>query len=306
MSKQPRAYEALAVHLAPDDPGEGERQIDAAILTLQRARYRPLNRSRALFWLGQFLLGLSTLLLGARFLCWFEPQLWQTFFGVLAGAVPTAVAKVLFVGAFLHFVYHCTFGAVTNYGPIPTPPEPIYEWLAAHGKSNLTYWHEIYWSYRKLEANRKALLGFVIWRKTPCPPDRYPPAPALVQAAPTPENPHLVYLDSPQGCADREAFMVTFEHRMHDWWRLSFKLTLAGLIMLLIVIYLPVYPETQAGHVIRTGVMTAFIFGCILAFFSFGIVPMRWLPYPVRHYWFRGLPPEATQFRDHVIALYRY
>ncbi|ODT93990.1 MAG: hypothetical protein ABS86_00530 [Sphingobium sp. SCN 64-10] len=301
MTRQPRAYDVLAAHLAPEDPIEGERQIDAAILTLQRSRYRPRNRSRAAFWLGQILLALSVTILGARALCWLDPQLWHTPLGVLAGAVPILAAKLMFIGAFVHLIYYCTREGVEDYGPLPLPPEPIYEWLVAHGKSDLTYWHELYWSYPKRRANRKELLGFVIWRKTPCPPDQYPPTPALFQTDPARKDPHLVYLDSPEGRADQAAYLVAFERRMDDWWRLSFRMAIALLIVLIITIWLPIFPESQTGRLIRTGVMLAFIVGSI-ALFCGVTVPIRWLPHPVRRYWFRALPPEAARFCEHMIA----
>lgn len=50
----------------------------------------------------------------------------------------------------------------------------------------------------------------------------------------------------------------------------------------------------------------SFMMLCMSLAFGGAAIPMRWLPAHVRRYWFRDLPPEATTFRDHMIALYGY
>lgn len=75
MTNKIRSYEALASHLCPEDPSEGVRQIDTAILTLQRARHRGNNRRRAASWFALFVLALSTAVLGVQAICWLEPEL---------------------------------------------------------------------------------------------------------------------------------------------------------------------------------------------------------------------------------------
>lgn len=210
MTKRPNAYKTLAVYLAPDDAVEGARQIDAAILALQRARYRPHNLHRAVFWLALILLALSMTILVAQIACWLDPLLWRTLLGIFAVAVPILAAKLLFIGAFLYLIFYCTQERVEDYGPLPQPPPPIYEWLIAHGKSDLRYWHEIYWPYPKLLAHRKELLGFVFWRKNPRPADQCAAITARFQAAWTRPDANRAYLESVQGRADSEAYLVSW------------------------------------------------------------------------------------------------
>jgi hypothetical protein len=200
-----------------------------------------------------------------------------------------------------HLVYRGTLAVSEDDKPGPRPSESIGWWLIAHGKTDLRYWAELYWPDRKRRANRKEVLGFVFWRRTPCPPDRYPPAP--VEPEPEPINPHLIYLESPQGRADQAAYLTAFEQRMYDWWRFSIRVSIGLLLVLMIASLLPIYPPALVGQFIRIGIMLAYMAGCALLFFG-GSVPMRWLPYLFRRFWFRGLPPEAAHFRDHMIGLY--
>jgi len=304
MTRKLRAYDALAMHLAPNDPAEGERQIDRAILAQQRARYRPRNFHRAIFWIALLLMAFGMTVLGATFLCWLEPSLNRTFYAALAGAVPLLAAKLVFIAGFLCFIYYCTHESGREEWRTPVLPEPIRAWLAEHGRSGLTHWPEIYWSDAKRRANRKDVLGFVVWRNSPCPTDRYPRIPSSPDR-PAPRSSHCHYLDSPQGRAASEAYLRAFESRMDDWSRFALKGAVVLMVMLLVSIILPVFPPTHAGRLIRTGMMILFIVGSIMLALGLGAVPMRWLPYRVRRYWFRDLPPEAVQFRDHMIALYR-
>lgn len=95
--------------------------------------------------------------------CW--KRRWTALFDV----VPALPAKVLLLSAFGYLVYFCIVGVADDYGPLPLPSGQIYEWLAAQGKSDLLYWHAIYWSHAKIQAHRREVLGFVFWRKSPLP-----------------------------------------------------------------------------------------------------------------------------------------
>ncbi|PBN42936.1 hypothetical protein [Sphingobium sp. D43FB] len=302
MAKKIRAYEALAAHLGPDDPAEGERQIDAAILALQRARYLPRNLAYAMFCFGNALLVVGASILGARAACWLEAELWRSPMGSVASAMPVWAAVLLVVAAIGLHVMYWTFDR-EDYGRLPLPPGPIYEWLVAHGKSDLRYWHEMYWPHIKRLAHRKEILGFVFWCKTPRSVEQYPSVPALFQPPSARTDPHLIYLDSAEGRADRTAYLAIFEHRMDDCDRLSFMFTIALLAALLVIVLLPIFPPTPAGHLIRTGVLFAFIIVCVLIAFGVGFIRLRWLPVSVRRYWLRDLPPGAARFCDHMMAL---
>ncbi len=303
MMKKIRSYDALAAHLCPDDPAEGARQIDTAILTLQRARYRPRNFNRGIFWIAMLLLSLGLSILGASFVCWLVPSMEPTFYGALAGAVPLLAAKIMVIWGVGSFLYYCANDTTLDYGPLPLPPAAIHLWLVAHGKSDLRYWPEMYWPYVKILAHRRDVLGFVFWRKNPRPVDQYPPVPVLFEERAAASDPHWTYLRSAEGRADSAAYEIDFEQRLEAWERLMFRASLAVLAILFVAMWLPIYPATQNGHLMHAGVLLAFIVMGILLFFGGGTIKMRWLPAAFRRYWFRDLPPEAEQFRDHMLAI---
>lgn len=298
MTTKIRSYDALALHLNPDDPADGARQIDTAILTLQRARYRPRNWGRASFWLANILQNLGFLVLVARAACWLAGELWRSFVGTFATMMPIWAAVLLIVAAIgLHAIYWRL--SADDRLQLPVPPEPIHQWLVAHGKSDLRYWAETYWPYVKILAHRRDVFGFVLWRKNPRPLDQYPPA-AVRAAVP---DPHWTYIRSAEGRADSAAYEIDFEQRLEAWRGLCVRGALAVVAVLGAAIWLPIYPPTAGGHLLRIGLTIAFVFISMRLAFGLATMPMRWLPAAFRRYWFRDLPPEAERFRDHMLAI---
>ena len=305
MARKTALYEALAAHLNPNDPAEGAEQIDVAILATQRARCRPWNLARGLFFAGNILFALGVVSLVFRGCAWFDPSFAHTPMASLAKATPVWGASLLVaiaIGVLVMSTWVEEMGGALR----PYPPAPIHAWLKAHGKSDLIYWHEIYWSQAKIQAHRREIMGFTFWRKKLRPVDQYPAVAAGPQRFIAPPDPHWIYLDSEEGRADSIAYLVEFEHRIDAWRRLCFKGILAILAVIGFLIWLPEYPETLAGRLLRVGAMLAFMMLCMRIAFRVGTIPMRWLPARVRRYWFRDLPPEAARFRDHMIALYGY
>lgn len=299
MSKKINLYNELAAYLSPDDPAAGAQQIDTAILAQQRARCEPRNRTQAIFWFGTVLYCLGLTNIAASVGCSLDTELRTTPLASLAGIMALWVAVIIVVVA-ISLITISRMSYLVDEGYVPRPPRPIYEWLVAHGKSDLRYWHEIYWPHGKVRAHRRELLGFVLWRKTPRSAEEYHRM-RLPASART--DPHWVYLNSEEGRADRTAYLIGFEHRMHDWHGLCVKGTLVVMVALFVLIWLPIYPPTVGGHLLRAGVMLVFVAMSVFLAFGLPTVSMRWLPAVIQRYWFRDLPPEAAQFRDHMIAL---
>lgn len=301
MTNKIRSYDALAAHLSPEDPAEGVRQIDTAILTLQRARYRRRNCARAIYWLGITVFSLCVLFLAAGLYCWINPKLSSTLIGFIA-RVPISVAVLLFPASLALNALSWWFDH-EDVEQLPQPPDPINDWLVAHGKSDLRYWPQIYWPYVKVLAHRRDVLGFVFWRKHPRPVDEHPPVPVRFQERAALPDPHWAYMRSADGGADSEAYLVDFEKRLDAWDRLSCWFTLAVLAVLFVTVWLPIFPATPAGRLTWICVLLAFVLVIVLIVFGVGFVRLQWLPSFVMRYWFRDLPPEAKRFRDHMLAI---
>lgn len=305
MARKDADYAALAAHLNPGDPTAGAEAIDLAILETQRMRWRPHNRARALFLAGNMLVALGAASLGLRACNWLGPTFASTPVAGLA-AITSISDALLIVALAIGVLVLSSWLDEAATALRPFPPQPIYSWLRAQGKVDLLHWHAVYWSHEKIKAHRREILGFVCWRKALRPQAQYPTVTERMQRRAAPPDLHWAYLSTEEGRADSEAYLVSFEQRMDAWYRLSSKAVLSFLAVVGFLIWLPTYPPTAAGELLRTAALLAFMLLCTWLAFGVGTtVPMRWLPTRVRRYWFRSPPQEATEFRDHMIALSR-
>jgi len=172
MARKLRPYEALALYLCPDNPGEGKQRIDEAILASLRECDGHWNRHRAMLWFGHGFVVAGCMPLALRAYRWFLPALEAVPMLHLGAAVPVWIAAAAIIAG-IGLAVMALMLDERAYVPHRPLPEPIQAWLAAQGKSDLRHWNELYWPYRKTVAHRVEIFGFVFWRRTPLPEDRY-------------------------------------------------------------------------------------------------------------------------------------
>jgi hypothetical protein len=153
-------YAELAEYLNPADVHDGQRQVDIAILAGLRKRSAPRNMGRAirlsgyavLYYAMIFTLEPVILHMGGMEWPYMRLSWWS------GGALFIAAMCTLYVG----------MSSVMSAEVVTDPPYAIYEWLRDETNGRvLRYWHEIYWSHAKREANVRRVLGFTLWRKEP-------------------------------------------------------------------------------------------------------------------------------------------
>lgn len=162
-------YAALAAHLNPDDPVDGARQIDEAILAHQRARHRPRNQGQLLRHIGFLLLLPADMILAFHLLLWLDPIAFEPFFGFIRRVPLWTALPIVALSTWLVMFLSIRIEARSEQ-KLPQPPQAISEWLRTHDYPyGIAWWHETQWPWQKRRAHRREALGYVLWRTTPLP-----------------------------------------------------------------------------------------------------------------------------------------
>lgn len=119
---------------------------------------------------------------------------------------------------------------------------------------------------------------------------------------------HLEYLHSAAGLEAAAAFGTAIEARLDDWRAFWLRINIvipALLVALLIAEPIMVYAlgrDAAIDDALMAGALVAIVL-TVMGFF-YAAPRIGWMPYAVRSFWFRKLPPKSIQLRDHLIALY--
>lgn len=292
-------YGDLARHLDTDDPAAGAARIDREILAYERTRAFPENCSMAVQWAGRLATGAGAAGLGIHLMIWRLGEIREigepltSYFANISGALPLPTAIALIIVGIL-CVFFDPFERLAAVPP-PLPPE-MNAWLEANGyHDGLVYWYDLYWSWEKIAAHRRYLLGFKLWSKSMRPPRDYP----MIEIRPCS---HWDYLRSAEGRAAQIAYQELFDERM-DQWHSLWRRIMIGMGTALVALSCAALFITAPFEWLWRFLT---VYGLMLCFIPFGIgwtPPLRAMPGALQRRWFRELPPEAGSYRDHMIAL---
>jgi hypothetical protein len=292
-------YAELASYLNPDDPADGERQIDIEILKYERARAAPRNHWRAGRWLKLLAVILGAIGIDVYLALWMASDVpaalgpLGTYLALVGRVLTLPASIVLAVGGFLSLWFDtCEWGTFTP----PHLPVRMAAWLKAEGfKKGLSYWSEFRWPSRKRNANCREVLGFVLWRKTPCPPEKYP---RIVYRP----NPHREYLDSPEGQEAEALYEARALARMREWGDAVFKINIGVLLAVGCAFAVMPFAGVMYPPVVRIAGVIA-IMTMTVKIGYFGPLFCR-CPRFLRKWWFRDFPPQAQEYCSHLVDSY--